>query len=101
MNYQYRIYHSEAGKSPLDTFLYPYTDDRVLSEYRLFPSALANLFVDSSIDASCVPANPETGGVIVTLVSECSREDANSSLERFLTKLNSQIPGLCLLIERL
>ena len=101
MRYQYRIYHSEKSKSPVDRFFHPYTASDALREYQLFPSSLAHFFDDPAIVASCVPASPETNGVIVTLVTELLEDEAGSALERLLISLNSQIPGPCLVVEKI
>lgn len=101
MRYQYRVYHSEEGKSLLDQVRHPFPADDALREYRLLPSSLDQLFGDPSIDASCIPASPETSGVIVTLATELSAGEADSSFGRFLVDLNSQVPGLCLVVEKI
>lgn len=101
MRYQYRIYHSEEGKSLFHQISHPLSAEDVLREYYLLPSSLDHLFDDPSIDASCAPASPETSGVIVTLATERSAAEADSLLGRFLVDLNSRIPGLSLVVEKI
>ena len=101
MRYRYRVYHSENAKSDIDRHFHAFSRDDEFREYQLFPSALAHLYHEDSVEACSAPAEPETNGVVVTLVTDLPEPEAASSLDRFLTRLNAQIPGLCFVVEKL
>jgi len=101
MNFKYRVYHSEDAKSALDKWCNPLSGEDVLGEYRQFSSVLAVMWSEAAIVASCEACVPESDGINVELQTDRSETDADSALARFLVRVNSQIPRLCLVVEKL
>jgi hypothetical protein len=101
MCYKYRVYHNEKNKSKIDAFLAPFNEEQERHEYEHFPTALRLHYSGTSTEASSILAEPETDGVVVTLVTNCPEHEADSFLEQLLRKQNNAIPGLCLVMDKI
>lgn len=101
MNYNYRVYHSEEGKSRVEQAMYPLSAEAQLREYQLLPAYLAHHFHGRGIAAECVSPQEPPPGVLVSLETELSQEEVDAGLAKCLVALNHQIKGLCLVVDRL
>lgn len=101
MCYKYRVHHSEESKSIIDRHFHPLTEEKELCEYEQFQTALHLHYTGTSVQASSVSAGPKETGVVVTLITDLTENEVDSSLEGLVIKRNKTIPGLCLVITRL
>jgi len=101
MRLKYRVYHDEGRKSKLDAILNPLSVARQQDEYIHFPTALRLHYSGRPIVATSDPATPDIDGVLVTLITDQAEHEADSSLSQLLRKLNNEIRGLCLLMEKI
>ena len=100
MRYDFRVWHREEGKSEVERFLVPFTEEKERHEYQCFPSALALKFSHPGIQASSAPAS-NAKGVVMTLLTDLPEHQVFALLETFLIQQNNAIPGLCLVCEKL
>ena len=100
MNYSYRVYHSEVGKSRVEQTMCPLSLEAQLGEYQLLPAYLAHRFRDSGIAAEYLCPQNALPGVLVSLETELSQEEVDAFLAKCLVPLNHEIAGLCLVADR-
>lgn len=100
MRFSYRVYHNDKvrGKGPIPSS-FNYEDQ--LYEYDHFPTLLHFRYSETKFQASCVPVDPKINGVIVTLITEGTEKEADESLAELLIRHNNDIPGLCLIVDKL
>jgi len=86
MQFQYRIYHREEGKQPIEQVLHPFTENQQASEYSSLPTFLSIRLSASGIIAKFPITEIELDGVIVVLVSDKPENEVYSELARSLSE---------------
>ena len=100
MHFEYHVYHDyQAAKMTVEGQIHPFNEVKEQHEYSCFPGTLGVRLLNPGISAS---VNPAVGrkGVIVTFISDLSRDEIEKSLADVLVRQNQNIKGLCLVATR-
>lgn len=98
---KYRIYHSEEGVQKVERALSSFSPARLEHELEYLPTALWLHFKGSSIRAQTERLAGDPNCLLVTLESDQTKDEMESSLVQCIGKINSRTSGLSFLIEKI